>query len=220
MRASSPTNPVRRAVGWLLLGGGLVFNRWTVERVVAWDEHISSPSLITALGVGQGLLLAAAVWLLSRRIVPRVAPAVLFPVGLIANVVGLAGVGVLLGVTVPRQRPARIKWETMAKTEDTLLELEVVARALSADLDDLDLPSAGHRKRWFAPEVEITDIALASDALRESFRFEPVPRRPTRDFSLWRPLLDRTAYVDHAQFKLKGGAFDPRGRFVATLSIG
>jgi hypothetical protein len=110
-------------------------------------------------------------------------------------------------------------WDEVNRSEELIFALTPLLQELDRSVMNLALPSR-EGSELFEPRVVVTDLAPGGPQPRYveffpslavgtrswsiSDRSLTVPRDTLR---LWRPLLDRVAYFDHAHFKIKQGRF-------------
>lgn len=115
-------------------------------------------------------------------------------------------------------------------SEEILLSLTPVLRDLSTDVLNLSLPDLAGRS-LFANQVEYTDLApersptpatdLASVSV-QSLQWPIVEREKiavAADLRLWRPLLERIDYFEHAKFYFERGNTIDGGSWEADLAF-
>jgi hypothetical protein len=151
--------------GCLLVLSGLLLNKWSLERIFAPDEHISSGVSTALIVVFELCLLLAGLWLLLKR------PVLTIPVLLRRTVVlGLAA-GVLLGSygsmkamgVIDPHRDARNAWKTMVASEELIFDLTPQFKALAASLNNLKFPD--HLSQdFFEAQVAVIDLTAADPA--------------------------------------------------------
>ncbi|RMH23499.1 MAG: VCBS repeat-containing protein, partial [Acidobacteria bacterium] len=220
-------------LGALAVIDGLLLNKWSVERLVAADEHIASWRSIALIGAGQLALIAAGAGLiLGHRRGWRLPSRHLLHGMLAVVVAGFAfgGYGSLraLGVVDP-YREVRAAWDELAASEDLLLELAPALQRLSRSARDLELPDRDAAE-LFAARVILADLpAGAAGEVRtlpslattlRSWQGGGEERTVARDeLSLWRPLFSAVAYLEQAKLAAVDGRFvDPaRQLFDADL---
>jgi len=117
------------------------------------------------------------------------------------------------------------RWREMVASEEQIHELTPSLRTLARSLENLHLPDPKAR-RLFDVAVTTTDLSTApavTDPLPgwpvETHRYAvagPGEPRAPGDVALWRPLLDRLAWVEHASFGVARGRFVDGGEAFET----
>lgn len=122
-------------------------------------------------------------------------------------------------------QPPVDQWREMVAAEERIHALTPDLKVLARSLENLRLPDP-KAARLFDVTVDVTDLAATPPAESNlpgwpirTFDFAPAP--PTEplapgDVNLWRPLLDRVAWFEHASFGVKSGRFSDGGEAFET----
>ena len=197
------------SLGVLLLLTGLALNKWSIERILAPDEHIYSRAAMALIVVFELCLLLAGLWLLLKK------PSLPFPafarrtaaIGLAAGaLIGIYGSLKATGVIDP-YRESRSAWTTMAASEELIFQLTPQFKVLSGSLNNLSFPDPRSRE-LFEDKVTFIDLAAAGAAPKvqqisntgievPDWKVATEPRaEPVASLQLWRPFMDRVEYVN------------------------
>jgi hypothetical protein len=218
----------------LLVLASLLLNKWSLERILAPDEHIYSGMSIAVIVLFEICLLISGLWLVLRR------PTLSIPVVLRgALAVGLVA-GVLLGMyrslkamgLIDPHREQRNAWKTMVASEELIFELTPRFKSLAGSLNNLKFPDHLSQE-LFEGQVAVIDLA-AADAVPKVQQVAntgiEVPdwkvarearTQPLTNLQLWRPFMDRVEYVNFpwTEFKAAKAKFlnEERDRFEINL---
>ena len=127
--------------------------------------------------------------------------------------------------------PGRAEVRQLVESEELILKLAPLLDGLASSVENLRLPDH-HSALLFARKVEVRDLAAGSardagpigEGLvdRERWKSAAAPQRVDRDdLALWRPMLDRIAYFESAEFHFVDGDLEGglRPSFAATLGF-
>ncbi len=214
--AKSTTTPAW--LGWLAIVTGLALHKWALEILLAPDEHFGSGffvALIVLFQVGWIGLGAALLWLRSRIRLPS--PVTWAATVVMTAVLSLGVYGTLraLEIVVPH-RQVRAAWQQVTAAEEVIHILTPELGKLRRSVLNLEFPDAGSRHLFGDPvafadlpagEAKTRELATVPVEVREWRTSVAARRAAAADLELWRRLLDRVEYFEHAEFKLVTGHF-------------
>ncbi len=209
-------------LGWLAILTGLTLHKWALEPIVAPDEHLASGffvALITLfqlcwIGLGVGLL-----WRRSALRLPIMATRAAGALMMALLLLGIYGNLRATNIVVPH-REVRTAWQKVTTSEEMLLALTPELIRLRRGVEDLTLPDDRGR-HLFSTRVNFRDLPSGPAEVRELTTVgvqihewqtsDPERAIAVADLDLWRSLLDRVDYFEHADFKLVKGRFVDNG---------
>ncbi len=205
-------------LGVLAILVGLAWNKWSIERLAAPDEHIASALFAALIACFQLTAGGLGSWWIWKRPGIRLS----------GRAASIAGTGMaallLLGIygnlralrIVDPYRERRLAWQEINAAENLLMALTPELRKLGDSVADLSLPDfrSGH---LFGDEVILKDLAgggiedlvlpAVSITVRERQESGEEGLVAKAELSLWRPLLDRVSYFVQARFRFVEGHF-------------
>ncbi len=205
-------------LGYLAILVGLTLHKWALERILAPDEHIASTAFSALIALFQLGWIGLGIVLLWQRPRLRLGAVATWTAGTILTGLLLFGLYAnlrALGILDP-YREVKSAWDEVTAAEELLLALTLELRRLDESVLNLALPDLRSR-RLFSTEVSVRDLPetaveelqlpAVSVTVRERQAVDGELRVATADLRLWRPLLDRVDYFQHAGFKFVAGRF-------------
>lgn len=236
--------------GTFVLLAALALNKWSLERIVAPDEHLQSTLPIALIVCGQiALLIAAALLWRRSRPLPAVVQTAIVVGSMIAVLTGAYG-GLKAMHIIDPSADLRDAWEQVIANEELLLALTPRLDSLSIGALNLKIPDVRSR-RLFGDEVLYLDVASSSagailisrgapasgadsmddDAIAAGLlpagitRFDwPIAgdrRTENReDLQIWAPLFGEVLYLSQPDFYFITGAYTGAGRDEYESEVG
>lgn len=221
-------------LGLMTMLGAVLFNRWSIGRVLAPDQHIFSEKKIAVILTAEALLLLAGLWLLIRppklslsRALRRSALAG----AALACLFGLYANALAFRILEPN-REFRDAVRLMVDSEELILTITPELGRLTESLENLELPDHQSR-RLFAPQVSFLGVAggrVPEETLRGSSNVALSSRRWTvadapqtlapEAIHMWQGLLEEIAFFEHAKFYPIEGAFTDEAHETYELKVG
>ncbi len=200
---------------------GLLFNKWSIERVFVADEHLTSSMNIAAIVCFQvGSIILGLYFLLKRpRLLISVVVRYILFIGIGASTL-LGGYGNLraLGIINPHRKMLEV-FRSIQASEELILALTPQLKKLNKSVMNLKFPDHQSHQLF---EAEVTALDLVKEAL-PSFYTEFFPSVavgirewkldgetrsvPLDELQMYQPFLQDVAYFEYAKFKIKKGHF-------------
>lgn len=214
--------------------GAVLFNRWSIGRVLAPDQHIFSEKKIGIILTLQALLLLVGLWLLIRppklslsRPLRRSALAG----AALACLFGLYANALAFRILEPN-REFNDAVRLMVDSEELILTLTPELGRLTESLENLELPD--HQShQLFAPQVSVLGVdrdRVPEESLRGSLNVGLLSRRwavaeasqtlTPEAIHLWQGLLGEVSFFEHAKFYPIAGAFTDDAHETFELQVG
>jgi hypothetical protein len=211
-------------LGIALVVLGILLNKWTLEPILAADEHIWSLTYNAIIVVGQLLLILAGLGLFWRRhtiVLPHwfqrsaiLGFSLMFAVGIYGSLRAIH--------IIDPNAEVRQAWVSMVASEEVIVELEKELRRLSTSAMNLQIPDHASLE-LFEELVYLRDINLAGANSPDGtpsgtsldidlYKWQPQQSGltlPRTDLDVFRALFDEVRYLEHGRFYvIKGGFSD------------
>lgn len=211
-----------------MVAAAFLFNKWSIERLLVADQQIERllPNL-AVFGFGACLvLLGVLVWRAGWS-GPRLFRYLLEGVFAATAVAGAWGSWVAL--TTPRQETERELLARVDRAEELYFALKSeIKKTLTKSVLNLRLPDH-YSRHLFSPSVKIVDLGPLGPAqplagglvLRHDFAVETGSRTvDPEDLVLWRTLLERVDWFEHASLFIHRGRFTDPSERVYEAEVG
>ena len=207
-----------RLLGCALLACGILFHESVLEHFLSRDQQFETLRVRGSVWLLQLSTVVCGFLLLANRPrrlpeqIRRVSVLRLLPaLGLFAVAVGV-GANAVVAVDAWERRVTEKSTQELVRSEELLLDLQDAVAKVELSLLNLQLPDR-HSLNLFAPAVELVELGPPDQEPsgvfgRQVWSPNDAAIEVDRDqLRIWRRLLDRVEFVDHAQISLVRGRF-------------